>query len=82
MPFCLKNNLKYLNIPNHPHRSYTTGLTRTRDACVIVETSVEHADAPLLLGGVRGVVLASRYLIEPAGSGKSKIMHLARVDIK
>ncbi|XP_055304722.1 uncharacterized protein LOC129569659 isoform X4 [Sitodiplosis mosellana] len=53
-----------------------------RGACVIVETSVAHPDAHLLLGGVRGVVLASRYLIEPIGNGKSKIMHLARVDTK
>lgn len=63
-------------------RSYTTNLSRSQEACVIVETSVEHPDAPLLLGGVRGVVLASRYLIEPSSTGKSKIMHLARVDVK
>lgn len=62
------------------YRSWRTDLPR--GACVIVETSVDHADATLLLGGVRGVVLASRYLIEPCGSGKSRIMHLARVDIK
>lgn len=56
---------------------------------MIVETSVDHGSAPLLTsssggGGnsVRGVVLASRYLIEPCGGGKSKIMHLARVDTK
>ncbi|XP_055680251.1 uncharacterized protein LOC129788248 isoform X2 [Lutzomyia longipalpis] len=62
-------------------RSWNTELPR--GACVIVETSVEHQDATLLLlGGVRGVVLASRYLIEPCGSGKSRIVHLARVDAK
>lgn len=48
----------------------------------MVETSVEHVHAPLLPGGVRGIVLASRYLIEPCGSGKSRIMHLSRVDTK
>ncbi|KAK2584576.1 hypothetical protein KPH14_006942 [Odynerus spinipes] len=53
-----------------------------KDACVIVETSVEHPDAPVMLGGTRGIVLASRYLIEPCGSGKSRIMHLSRVDTK
>nr|CAD7394720.1 unnamed protein product [Timema cristinae] len=53
-----------------------------KGACVIVETSVEHPDGPVMLGGVRGIVLASRYLIEPCGSGKSRIMHLSRVDTK
>ncbi|XP_076178540.1 rhoGTPase activating protein isoform X2 [Ptiloglossa arizonensis] len=53
-----------------------------KGACVIVETSVEHPDAPVMLGGTRGIVLASRYLIEPCGSGKSRIMHLSRVDTK
>ncbi|XP_077261701.1 rhoGTPase activating protein isoform X2 [Temnothorax americanus] len=53
-----------------------------KGACVIVETSVQHPDAPVMLGGTRGIVLASRYLIEPCGSGKSRIMHLSRVDTK
>ncbi|KAL0275758.1 UNVERIFIED_CONTAM: hypothetical protein PYX00_003520 [Menopon gallinae] len=61
-------------------RSWRTDLPK--GACVIVETSVEHPDAPVLLGGVRGVVLASRYLIEPCGSGRSRIVHLSRVDTK
>ncbi|KAK6620869.1 hypothetical protein RUM43_011167 [Polyplax serrata] len=61
-------------------RSWKTDLPK--GACVIVETSVEHPDATVLLGGVRGVVLASRYLIEPCGSGKSRIVHLSRVDTK
>lgn len=49
---------------------------------MVVETSVEHSDAEIIPGGVRGIVLASRYLIEPCGSGKSRILHLSRVDIK
>lgn len=61
-------------------RSWRTDLPK--GACVIVETSVEHTDAQVMLGGVRGIVLASRYLIEPCGSGKSRIMHLSRVDTK
>ncbi|GLG97554.1 Rho GTPase-activating protein 68F [Gryllus bimaculatus] len=61
-------------------RSWRTDLPK--GACVIVETSVEHHDAQVMLGGVRGIVLASRYLIEPCGSGKSRIMHLSRVDTK
>lgn len=46
---------------------------------------MDHGSASLLassVNSVRGVVLASRYLIEPCGGGKSKIMHLARVDTK
>lgn len=53
-----------------------------RGACVTVEISIEHPGAPLLLSGVRGVVLASRYLIEPISNGKSRVMHLSRVDTK
>jgi hypothetical protein len=49
---------------------------------VTVEISIDHPAATTLLNAVRGVVLASRYLIEPCGNGKSKVMHLARVDTK
>jgi len=41
---------------------------------VIVETSIDHAKAKPLFGAVRGVVLASRYLIEPCGSGRSRVI--------
>ncbi|KAH8360023.1 hypothetical protein KR093_010216 [Drosophila rubida] len=61
-------------------RSWQTDLPR--GACVIVETSIDHAKAKPLFCAVRGVVLASRYLIEPCGSGRSRVMHLARVDVK
>ncbi|XP_014204664.1 rho GTPase-activating protein 7 [Copidosoma floridanum] len=61
-------------------RTWQTDLPKK--ACVIVETSVEHPDANVMLGGTRGIVLASRYLIEHCGSGKSRIMHLSRVDTK
>ncbi|XP_075226717.1 rhoGTPase activating protein [Lycorma delicatula] len=53
-----------------------------KGACVIVETSVEYSESSVLAGGIRGIVLASRYLIEPCGSGRSRIMHLSRVDTK
>lgn len=49
---------------------------------MIVETSVEHPEGQVLSGGVRGIVLASRYLIEPCGSGRSRVVHLSRVDTK
>lgn len=52
-----------------------------RGACVIVETSVEHKAAEAVQNSVRAVVLASRYLIEPCGSGKSRLMHLSRIDL-
>ncbi|KAM8706878.1 hypothetical protein ACLKA7_011043 [Drosophila subpalustris] len=61
-------------------RSWQTDLPR--GACVIVETSIDHSKAKPLFCAVRGVVLASRYLIEPCGSGRSRVMHLARVDVK
>lgn len=46
--------------------------------CAVAETSVAHASAPT--EGARGVVLASRYLAQPAGKGRSRLVHLARVD--
>lgn len=33
-------------------------------------------------GGIRGIVLASRYLIEPTSTGKSKLTHISRVDTR
>lgn len=52
-----------------------------RGACVIVETSVDHEGAEIIQPkSVRAIVLASRYLIEPCGSGKSRLMHLSRID--
>ncbi|XP_047507853.1 stAR-related lipid transfer protein 13 isoform X3 [Pieris napi] len=46
--------------------------------CAVAETSVAHGAAPT--EGSRGVVLASRYLAQPAGKGRSRLVHLARVD--
>ncbi|XP_071847958.1 rho GTPase-activating protein 7-like isoform X4 [Apostichopus japonicus] len=60
-------------------RSWRTNLPK--GACVLVSTSVEHDDAPLI-GGVRGTVLASRFLIEPCGSGRSKLTYICRIDTK
>ena len=52
-----------------------------RGICVLVSTSVEHRDAPLM-GGIRAAVLASRYLIEPCGSGRSKLTNISRIDLR
>lgn len=60
-------------------RSWRTNLSR--GTCILVSTSVEHANAPLM-GDVRGVVLASRYLIEPCGSGKSRLTNITRIDLR
>ncbi|VVC30720.1 Hypothetical protein CINCED_3A013748 [Cinara cedri] len=79
---------QYSNAAMEPHptkdycvvRSWRTDLNK--GGCAVVETSVEHQDAKLPKGAVRGIVLASRYLIEPCGSGKSRVLHLSRVDTK
>ncbi|XP_049824242.1 stAR-related lipid transfer protein 13 [Aethina tumida] len=59
-------------------RTWRTDLPK--EACLVIETSVEHGDCINIPNTVRGNVYASRYLIEPCGSGKSRIVHLSRVD--
>ncbi|XP_077984954.1 rho GTPase-activating protein 7-like isoform X2 [Glandiceps talaboti] len=71
------------NMAPHPSRDYCV-LRRwrtdlPRGACVLVATSVEHPDSTLL-GGIRATVLASRYLIEPCGAGKSRLTYICRID--
>ncbi|KAK9889354.1 hypothetical protein WA026_004627 [Henosepilachna vigintioctopunctata] len=51
-----------------------------RGACMIVETSVEHEDIVHIPGSIKGIVHASRYYIEPCGSGRSRIHHMCRTD--
>ncbi|KAF5300209.1 hypothetical protein FQA39_LY11243 [Lamprigera yunnana] len=74
------------NIPPLPHVDYcvirTWNTVLSRGTCIVVETSVEHPDIPNIPNTVRGIVLASRYLIEPGGSGKSRYLHLSRVDTR
>jgi len=60
-------------------RSWRCNLAHS--VCVLVSTSVEHVDAPLM-GGVRAVTLASRHLVEPCGSGRSRLTHIGRVDFR
>ncbi|XP_066506880.1 stAR-related lipid transfer protein 13 isoform X2 [Hoplias malabaricus] len=69
----------------HPSRDFVVLRTWRTDmqkgVCVLVSVSIEHEDsAPM--GGVRGVVLESQYLLEPCGSGKSRLTHICRVDLK
>ncbi|XP_028382174.1 rho GTPase-activating protein 7 isoform X1 [Phyllostomus discolor] len=68
----------------HPARDYVVLRTwRTnlpKGACALLLTSVDHDRAPVV--GVRANVLLSRYLIEPCGSGKSKLTHMCRADLR
>lgn len=47
---------------------------------MLLATSVDHDRAPV--AGVRVNVLLSRYLIEPCGSGKSKLTYMCRIDLR
>lgn len=60
-------------------RSWRTELCKGSSALVCV--SVEH-DHSSRLGGVRGVVLESQYLLEPCGSGRTRLTHISRVDLR
>uniref|UniRef100_F6XC52 Rho GTPase-activating protein 7 n=1 Tax=Equus caballus TaxID=9796 RepID=F6XC52_HORSE len=68
----------------HPARDYVVLRTwRTnlpKGACALLLTSVDHDRAPVV--GVRVNVLLSRYLIEPCGSGKSKLTYMCRADLR
>lgn len=61
-------------------RSSCTDLPK--GAAVVIECSIEHSNSAVMLNCNRGIVLASRYMIEPTNNGKSRIMHLSRVDTK
>lgn len=43
--------------------------------------SVEHDDSPRM-GAVRAVVLESQYLLEPCGTGRTRLTHISRVDLR
>lgn len=74
------------SMPPHPPRDFAIIRSWRRDigrgGCAVAETSVEYDAAPLTPGAVRAITLASRYLIEPCGSGRSRILHLSRVDTR
>ncbi|CAF0883637.1 unnamed protein product [Rotaria sp. Silwood1] len=59
----------------------STQNNQRREACVLVCTSIEHPKAHCPPKLVRAVTLASRYLIQSYGCGKSKVTHLSRVDL-
>lgn len=69
----------------HPSRDFLVLRTWKTDLpkgmCTLVSLSVEYEEAQLM-GGVRAVVMDSQYLIEPCGSGKSRLTHICRIDLK
>ncbi|XP_051881934.1 stAR-related lipid transfer protein 13-like isoform X2 [Pristis pectinata] len=69
----------------HPSRDFVTLRTWRTDlpkgTCALVAISVEHDEAPLV-GGVRAMVMDSQCLIEPCGSGKSRMTQISRVDLR
>ncbi|XP_072248241.1 stAR-related lipid transfer protein 13 isoform X1 [Leuresthes tenuis] len=72
-------------MPPHPSRDFVVLRSWRTDlpkgACSLVSVSIEHGDYPPI-GGVRAIVLESNYLLEPCGSGKSRLTHICRVDLK
>ncbi|KAJ8280133.1 hypothetical protein GJAV_G00050910 [Gymnothorax javanicus] len=72
-------------MPPHPSRDFVVLRSWRTDlpkgTCALVSVSVDHEDSPPM-GGVRAVLLESQYLLEPCGSGKSRLTHICRVDLK
>ncbi|XP_034024278.1 stAR-related lipid transfer protein 13 isoform X3 [Thalassophryne amazonica] len=72
-------------MPPHPSRDFVVLRSWRTDlpkgACSLVCVSIDHEDCPHI-GGVQAVVLESNYLLEPCGSGKSRLTHICRVDLK
>ncbi|XP_019713110.1 stAR-related lipid transfer protein 13 isoform X3 [Hippocampus comes] len=72
-------------MPPHPSRDFVVLRSWRTDlpkgTCSLVSVSVEHEDCPPV-GAVRAIVLESNYLLEPCGSGKSRLTHICRVDLK
>ncbi|XP_037323046.2 stAR-related lipid transfer protein 13-like isoform X3 [Pungitius pungitius] len=60
-------------------RSWRTDLCK--GSCALVCVSVEHDDSPRM-AAVRGVVLESQYLLEPCGTGGTRLTHISRVDLR
>ncbi|XP_012946187.1 rho GTPase-activating protein 7 [Aplysia californica] len=67
----------------HPSRHYCVlrywRSDLTKGACALITMSVEHADA-MEVQGVRAVDLGSYFLMEPCGSGRSRLTYITRVD--
>ncbi|XP_073464407.1 rho GTPase-activating protein 7 isoform X2 [Aquarana catesbeiana] len=72
------------NMAPHPARDFVVlrswRSNLPKGAYILQFISVDHEQAPLL--GVRVNVLQSKYLIEPCGTGKSKLTYLCRADLR
>ncbi|XP_029600983.1 stAR-related lipid transfer protein 13-like [Salmo trutta] len=60
-------------------RSWRSNISK--GCSVLVCVSVDYEDSPAMVS-VRGVVLESQYLLEPYGTGRSRLTHICRVDLK
>lgn len=83
--------VSHSHMPDWPHcfslffsslrllRSWRSDLCK--GSCALVCVSVEHDDSPRM-AAVRGVVLESQYLLEPCGTGRTRLTHISRVDLR
>lgn len=73
------------NMPPQPTCEYVVLRSWRADLCkgssALVCVSVDHEDSPPT-GSVRGVVLESQYLLEPCGTGRTRLTHVSRVDLR
>ncbi|XP_023224842.1 rho GTPase-activating protein 7-like isoform X2 [Centruroides sculpturatus] len=73
------------SMPPHPPRDYCILRSWQTDlpkgTCILIEMSINYSNKPLMMNSIQGLVLASRYLIEPCGSGKSRISYISRIDL-
>ena len=58
-----------------------------KGACALVSRSVEHSATQVAAAeeydqGVRAVELGSYYLMEPCGSGRSRLTYICRTDLR
>ncbi|XP_062819795.1 stAR-related lipid transfer protein 8 isoform X2 [Anolis carolinensis] len=69
----------------HPRRDFVVlRKWRTdlpRGGCLLASASLDHKKLPLE-SGVRAVVLASQFLVEPCGMGRSRVTHVCRTDLR
>lgn len=79
---CVRRNVYPLALEDYCMvRIWKTDLPK--GVCLLIEKSVEHPDALSIPNSTRGIVLTSRYFLEPCSiSNKSKLMHITRVDTR
>ncbi|TRY90973.1 hypothetical protein DNTS_022196 [Danionella cerebrum] len=69
----------------HPNREFLVLRTWRSDlprgVCALASVSLEP-EGGALRAGVRGVLLESQYLLEPCGSGRSRLTHICRADLR